>query len=248
MGQSQSLSQPPKLRDIRRKHAVALFVDFDGTLVEIAPGPEEIEVPRDLAKALEALADRVDNRFAVVSGRSRSDIKRHLSNPAIAVGGSHGAEMVSSDGSPLGSLAQALPREVLNALAEYADREGIHFEAKAHGGALHYRSKPERESDAVQFAKDVASTYDLAVKTGKCVVELVHRGADKGSAVRTFMQSDVFSGAKPIFIGDDVTDEDGFAACNELGGFGICVGNREGTAAEYSLPNVEGVYEWLELS
>ncbi len=247
MGQSQTLSQPASLRDIRRKHAVALFVDFDGTLVEIAAGPEEIEVPTDLAQALEALALRVHNRLAVVSGRSRSDIKRHLGNPAIAIAGSHGAEMASSDGSPLGALARELPREVLNSLAEYADREGIQFEAKTHGGALHYRSKPEQESDALLFARDVASTYDLAIKTGKCVVELVHKGADKGSAVHTFMQSDVFSDAKPIFIGDDVTDEDGFAACKELGGFGICVGNRDGTAAEFSLPNVKGVYEWLEL-
>nr|WP_298894776.1 trehalose-phosphatase [uncultured Altererythrobacter sp.] len=247
MTKSQSLKEPASLIDMCRKHAVALFVDFDGTMVEIAAGPDDISVPPNLAQALEALAARMDNRLAVISGRSLLDIKRHLGTPAIARAGSHGAELVSSDGSLLGPQPLELPRQALDALAEYAREEGLRFEAKTHGGALHYRSNPERGSDALSFATDISNSYGLAIKTGKCVVEVVQKGANKGNAVRAFMQTATFAGATPIFIGDDVTDEDGFTACEELGGFGICVGNRDGTAAEYSVPNVEGVYEWLEL-
>lgn len=247
MTKSEILGKPASLSDICRKQPVALFVDFDGTIVEIAAGPDDICVPPNLAQALEVLAARIDNRLAVISGRSLSDIERHLGAPVIARAGSHGAELVSSDGCLLGPKPLELPREAHNALAEYAHKEGLRFEAKTHGGALHYRSQPERGNDALNFATDVSDSYGLAIKTGKCVVEVVQKGANKGNAVRAFMQTAAFAGATPIFIGDDVTDEDGFTACKKFGGFGICVGNRDGTAAEYSLPNVEGVYEWLEL-
>ena len=95
--------------------------------------------------------------------------------------------------------------------------------------------------------RTIAAREGLAVKTGKCVVELVHEGADKGGAVRAFMEQPPFAGARPVFIGDDVTDEDGFAGCTQAGGFGVLVGDERETAAEFRLADVDAVYDWLEL-
>ena len=97
------------------------------------------------------------------------------------------------------------------------------------------------------FARELADRFEWHVQTGKCVVELVEGRADKGSAVRALMQTAPFEGARPIFLGDDTTDEAGFAACEALGGFGVAVGERESEAARYALENVEAVYRWLNL-
>jgi trehalose 6-phosphate phosphatase len=149
-------------------------------------------------------------------------------------------------GAPL-SVPAAVPAEVTDALAAFAAVKGLHFERKAHGAALHYRDAPEREADAHRFADDLAAAHGLAVKAGKCVVELVAPGADKGSAVALLAGRPPFAGACPVFIGDDLTDEDGFAACAQRGGFGIAVGERPATGARYRLGAVSDVYEWLAL-
>ena len=128
-----------------------------------------------------------------------------------------------------------------------AARPGLEYEAKAFGGALHYRAAPELEDAAIAFAERQALLHGLWLKPGKCVVELVNRGADKGGAVRAFMEEEPFAGALPVFVGDDLTDEDGFRAVGELGGFGVIVGARAGTLARHSLESPAKVLEWLEL-
>ncbi|MDZ4367061.1 MAG: trehalose-phosphatase [Afipia sp.] len=112
--------------------------------------------------------------------------------------------------------------------------------------ALHFRSRPELADRAVAFAQNQAKLHELEVKQGKAVVELVRAGVGKDGAVRVFMADPVFAGAMPVFIGDDVTDEDGFAAATELGGFGIAVGERPSRNARYRLKDVKEVFEWLK--
>ena len=129
----------------------------------------------------------------------------------------------------------------------FADEAGLLYEHKAHGAALHYRTQPGLEGRAHDFAAELAKTHGLAIKAGKCVVELVWPGADKGGAVDLFMAQSAFAGATPVFIGDDVTDEDGFAACQHHGGFGIAVGERPSAGARYSLETVKDVHAWLEI-
>jgi trehalose 6-phosphate phosphatase len=238
------LAPPPPLAKIDRP---ALFLDFDGTLVGIAETPDAIRVPRDLAARLGSLAQRLDGRLALISGRAVDDLGRHLGEMAFARAGSHGMARYGADGALLGDEPAQIPPEVNDALRAFADREGVMFEAKPHGGALHFRVRPESVGAVNRFAEELALAHGLSVKIGKQVTEVVHRGADKGGAVRTFMGDPDFAGATPVFIGDDLTDEDGFAAVADLGGFGVIVGDRRPTAARYRLASVAEVHHWLAL-
>ncbi|WP_338445773.1 trehalose-phosphatase [Pelagerythrobacter marensis] len=241
------LPPPPPLVRLMEKRAHALFLDFDGTLVDIAPTPGGIAVPDRLADRLRALSQRLDGRLALVTGRSLEDLAGHCPIDGIACAGSHGAARRDAEGRPLGAAAQPLPDAVFEALHQGARDLGVVLEAKTHGAALHFRSDPERAAQAHAFAADLAGRHALAVKQGKAVVEITQAGADKGGAVREFLKHPPFVGAVPIFVGDDVTDEDGMAACNDAGGFGVLVGDRSPTVARYRLPNVSSVYEWLSL-
>jgi len=238
---------PPRLADLLDEGPTALFLDFDGTLVEIAPGPDAIAPRAGLAEALQALAGQLEGRLAVISGRAIADIERHVGALGIAAAGSHGTDIRTAKGEALGDGPAGLPDDIAHALRGFAEREGLAYEAKPHGGALHYRSAPERGEDAHAFARNLAEQHGWQVQGGKDVVELVARGASKGGAVELFMASGPFAAARPFFIGDDLTDEAGFEACEAFGGAGIIVGDREPTAARYRLEGVAEVHAWLGL-
>jgi trehalose 6-phosphate phosphatase len=147
----------------------------------------------------------------------------------------------------LGAEPAPLPQGVFEAFTEFAAGTGLHLETKAYGAALHYRADPSLAERAEAFAGSLAEEHGLMVKRGKYVVELVPHGADKGAAVRAFMGEAPFTGARPVFVGDDVTDEDGFEAAGQFGGFGELVGRRNVTAARYGLPDPAAVIRWLGL-
>lgn len=242
-----TLAAPQPLTDLTDEGPVSLFLDFDGTLVELAPGPDAIQPIDQLAARLAALANRLEGRCAIVSGRGILDIERHIGALPIAAAGSHGADVRLADGSPLGEAPSGLPELIERELRAYASANGIDYEAKPHGGALHYRSKPELEQPANAFAEALAAEHGWTAQHGKCVVELVAGKADKGSAVAALMREAPFAGSRPFFIGDDLTDERGFAVCRDLDGAGILVGDREKTCARYQLPDVASVHRWLGL-
>ena len=245
MQEHRDLEPPPALSDLQARGPLALFVDFDGTLVDLARTPDEIDVPKGLGVDLCALARRLDNRLALVSGRAINDIDRHLGTHPLARAGSHGIDRLDAQGNPLGDPAEGMPDEVQQSVRRFADEAGVDLEEKTHGCALHFRRMPALEERAIAFARELADEHDLAIKHGKGIVELVHPGAHKGGAVRAFMQVEPFAGALPVFIGDDVTDEDGMEAAADLGGFGILVGDPRPTAARYRLPGTRAVHEWL---
>ncbi len=226
---------------------LALFLDFDGTLVDLAPTPDGIEVPPGLAKKLHELSDRLEGRLALVSGRAIVDLERHLGPMTIAKAGSHGSDCRHADGDNIGEIPSGLPPELLARVAEFAQQRGFNLEDKPHGAALHYRSNPALEEEGVKFAERIAQDADLDIKRGKCVIELVGRGANKGSALRGFMECAPFRGAMPVFVGDDITDEDGMRAASDVGGFGVLVGQREPTCAKYALASPAAVHHWLGL-
>ncbi|TMM50293.1 trehalose-phosphatase [Qipengyuania marisflavi] len=242
-----TLPAPPALPDLMAAGPIALFVDFDGTLVEIASGPDAIVVPDTLTARLHDLRNRMVGRLALVSGRALDDLEKHIGSCEIARAGSHGASCLMADGSRLGTEPEPLPADAIHALRDFAQSHDLTYEAKQHGGALHYRARPDLGEAALAFARQIAAQHGLVVKTGKAVAELVHPGADKAGAVRAFMAEAPFAGATPIFIGDDVTDEDGFAAAIEFSGFGIAVGDRQSEAARYRLDSVTAVHHWLDL-
>ena len=241
------LPPPPSLADLNEGSALALFLDFDGTLVELAPTPDGIDVATGLAQRLNALGETLGGRLALVSGRAIVDLEKHLGPITLAVAGSHGSDCRKAGGVPLGDPPGGLSDEVLEQIRSFAAAEGFDLEDKPHGAALHYRKDETLEPKGLTFAQDLAATHDLDVKRGKCVIELVGPGANKGAAVAAFMAETPFHGATPVFIGDDVTDEDGFVKAQEMGGFGIIVGERTGTIAKYRLASVAAVHHWLGL-
>lgn len=241
------LAPPPSFDLLRGDGPLALFLDFDGTLVELAPRPDAIRVPAALGARLGRLSDRLDGRFALISGRSIVDLERHLGMIDVACAGSHGAHRRLRGGAKLGGEPASLPHDAVDAVRAFAAGHGFDLEDKPHGAVLHYRARPQLEALGAAFAAELAERHGLQVKHGKYMVELVRPGVDKGEAVRAFMQVAPFAGARPVFVGDDVTDEDGFAAVEELGGFGVLVGTRTPTAARHALADTAAVYEWLGL-
>lgn len=224
----------------------ALFLDFDGTLVELAEAPEAIRVSPAVASLLQRLLKRLQGRVALVTGRSIAGLERHLSCSGVAVSGSHGLELRLADGRALPiSVRHDLgpARERLRLLAQ--EVPGLLIEDKPFGVALHYRRAPEQAERVADIMTALAGQSGLEVQKGKMVIELRPPGADKGDAVRAFMTEPEFAGARPLFIGDDMTDEHAFAAAADLGGAGILVGPPRPTAAKWRLSDVAAVTDWL---
>lgn len=241
------LPLPPDPALLAADGPISLFLDFDGTLVDIAPTPDSIVVAADMAERLVALSKRFDGRVALISGRAIVDLERHLGPITIACAGSHGSDCRGADGQAIGEKPDGLPDVVLQQIVEFAAANDVDREDKPHGAALHFRANPSAEDRGLDFAQELASQHNLQVKRGKRVVELVARGADKAGAVRAFMDTDPFKGSRPIFVGDDVTDEDGMRAAMEFGGFGIAVGERPSENAKYALARPAAVHHWLDL-
>ena len=241
------LSPPPPLADLLARGALALFLDFDGTLIDIAPRPDAIRVPGSLSARLRSLSERLDGRLALISGRSIEDLERHCGSLPMALAGSHGADLRPTGRPSDPTSVAGLPHFVVSEVEQFAAREALVFEGKPHGAALHSRELAEKEDMALLFMESLAQRHGLMVKRGKFVAELVRPGAHKGAAVAALMQQPPFAGAAPVFVGDDVTDEDGFAAAIERGGFGVAVGERRSERAAYRLSDPAAVHDWLNL-
>jgi trehalose 6-phosphate phosphatase len=226
----------------------AYFFDIDGTLVDIAPSPSEIVVERELQAQICDLYDATGGALALISGRSLSDVDSIFRDTSLPVAGQHGLERRSSDGkvsrhdAPLEKLDFARAR-LAEAIAAHPD---LLLEDKGLSLALHYRSAPSLASFAHRTMRVIASAIGPAftLQSGKRVVELKPSGKDKGDAVRDFMLEEPFVGRLPVFVGDDVTDEHGFAVVNSMEGHSIKVGGGP-TAALWRLPNVRAVRLWL---
>ena len=238
-----SLPKPPP--DLLEN--AALFLDFDGTLVELADTPGAIAVPRGLKPLLDRLAERLEGRLAIVSGRAIDDLRAHLGGSAAVLSGSHGAELLYADGR---RVPVAVPPGLAGAREEArrfaAGVSGLLVEEKPAGVALHYRLAPERERSVGEFVEALARRTGLALQRGKMVAELRPHGADKGAALRRLMAEPPFAGARPVFVGDDLTDEHAFEAAAALGGEGVLVGPPRATAARWRIDDVAGVTAWLE--
>lgn len=223
----------------------ALFLDFDGTLTPIAATPDGVVVDGDLLTLLGELRDVLQGRLAIVSGRSIVTL-RDLGFANFLLAGTHGLEFAQP-----GEQVEAAPRrpavdDAEAAFHSFADgKPGILVERKSISVGLHFRGAPQWGEQAGELASDLAAKLGLAVQPGKMLFELRPGGADKGSAVHTLMARTPMAGGRPLFIGDDVTDEEGFAAATELGGAGILVGPPRTTLAAFSLEQVAAVRHYL---
>jgi trehalose 6-phosphate phosphatase len=228
----------------------AFFFDFDGTLVELASTPDGIFVPRSVPDILTALRRATNGAVAVVSGRGIDNIDSFLHMPDLPVAGMHGAERRDSNGDVqrIGFNDDRLLRmeHVLEGVVQA--NPGMLLEIKGAALALHYRNAAEREPAAraatEALVKEYADAYVL--QPGKMVYEIKPKDVDKGRAVRAYMSEPPFTGRKPVFIGDDLTDEKGFAVVNEFGGLSVKVGPGD-TVARARIESVELLLDWLQV-
>lgn len=224
---------------------VALFLDFDGTLVPFAGRPDDIRLPAILPQMLRDLSRALDGACALISGRSIDNIDRHLGYSCLAVAGEHGGQIRFPGGSVVSRASVSFSGELEEAQRTFENNPGIVIEPKSAGFAVHYRLAPDLQGDVRAFMKNVIERRpDLEVVDGKFVSELRSRGVSKAAAIRDFMARQPFEGRKPVFVGDDVTDEDGFRAVNALGGISIKVGDGK-TCADYRVKTIDQVYKWL---
>jgi trehalose 6-phosphate phosphatase len=225
----------------------AFFIDVDGTLIDIASTPEGVRVAPRLPALLERLRDRCGGALAVVSGRRLVDIDRLLQPLVAPAAGVHGLERRRADGSVVRLDGTTVLGRVRDDLTRFvAGHPGVRLEDKDLSVALHYRLAPHEETAVRDAARRAVAPFkdDIKLLEGKMVVEVKPQGANKGTAVAAFLAEAPFAGRRPVFLGDDVTDEDGFAAADRAGGMSILVGERP-SAARWRLPSVAAVHHWL---
>ncbi|HUH75926.1 MAG TPA: trehalose-phosphatase [Devosia sp.] len=227
---------------------LAIFTDFDGTLVERAENPDDdIAVPDTLTQQLERTARELDHAFAVLTGREIADIDRYLAPLQLAVAGGHGrrrADGVMERSDPSALLGA---EEITQQLQPFVDNHpGLKLESRDGAVELDFSRVPELE-DAAQILMEEAlhSVPDFNLIPGPMMIEARMRGISKGEALRAFMRETPFLGRAPIVIGDDPSDEDAFIAAQELGGVGIKLGEGE-TAARMRIADVASVLALLE--
>ena len=226
----------------------ALFLDVDGTLLEHAPRPDEVRVEARLLTLLGDLMRAGGGAIAMISGRSVADIDRLFAPLVIPVAGQHGTERRAADGSlHVHSPAADRIDEACARLAQLHEKyPDLVVEHKGATLALHFRLAPElgilAEHEMRSIAAGLGEGYEL--QAGKFVYEIKPSGRDKGSAIAEFMMEPPFAGRVPAFLGDDLTDEYGFALVNASGGHSIKVGSGL-TVARWRLPGAKSVYEWL---
>ena len=219
---------------------IALLLDFDGTLVDIAPTPDAVHVPQSLRQSLANLLDLTGGALAIVSGRPIVDIDAQFAPFKLPVVGGHGAEMRLSDGEVVSTVAP-LPESLRRRLAAAADFDpGILIEDKGYSLALHYRRAPAMEARLREHLEAVCKDYPeepMEMLPGKALFEVKRPGVNKGEGVRALLRHAPFAGRKPVFIGDDETDKTLFALLPEFGGIGFSVDlDCEGLAGVFASP------------
>ncbi|HVO04612.1 MAG TPA: trehalose-phosphatase [Candidatus Cybelea sp.] len=238
---------PPPLLPLDR---LALFLDFDGTLVELAPSPEAVTAPPGLPELLLRLRDRLDCALAIVSGRPVAGIDRMLAPARLAAAGAHGAELRARPDGEIIQIGEPLPSALhagLLALVGSLRRQwpGLLAEDKGTAFAIHYRQAPEAEPALRTGLRTLPHDEDWEVLAGHCVYEVRSRRRNKGDALHRLMAVAPFAGRQPVYIGDDRTDLDGIAAAYALGGQGVAVGTLDAPAAEWALADPIDVRDWL---
>ncbi len=229
---------------------IALFLDVDGTLLEIAAKPQAVSVADDLRERLRALALAGRGGVALVSGRAISDLDALFAPLALPSAGLHGFEHRGAAGAyrRLPQPSAAALQTAREAMLQLARRHpGLFVEDKQFALALHYRGAAQLEETAVAAMREIAARVgeELELQRGKMVVELRPAGANKAQAVAAFLEEAPFVGRLPVFIGDDLTDEPAFELVNRLGGLSAVVGAARPSAARARLTDVTAVHGWL---
>ncbi|MBO6519656.1 MAG: trehalose-phosphatase [Rhodospirillales bacterium] len=229
---------------------MALFLDVDGTLLEFSDTPDQVDVPKSLVQSLFAARTVLGGAIALISGRALADLDRLFQPLHLPSAGLHGFEVRHSDGEHRRHDADAAAisheRDKLHQMFEAVP--GVLIEDKGPCVAIHFRRAPALSGQVTEAVAAALARLgpEFEMLEGDMVRELRPAGINKGHAIRQLMERPPFAGRTPVFIGDDVTDEDGFAAVNELSGISVIVGDRRPTQAQARLDNVAAVRRWLD--
>jgi trehalose 6-phosphate phosphatase len=245
--QEQSRSfEAPTLRDLRK---VALFLDLDGTVLDIAPAPTEVIAPAELTLALRRLQARLGGAIAILTGRKIADVDRLLSPLRLPAAGVHGSEFRSEPDGGIEIGGDQVPAPLVEAVERLVSSvAGLTLEHKGISLAVHYRAVPGMQAVLESELRRLLEHHRnrLELSHGRRVFELVPEGASKGTALARLMRTPQFRARRPIAIGDDAADEAALAAAVELGGIGLKVGGEHFRGGGTHFKNPSHVRRWLQ--
>jgi trehalose 6-phosphate phosphatase len=227
----------------------ALFLDADGTLLAFADDPAAVAPADGLMDTLDALRRDLGGAVALVSGRAIAGLDAIFHRPDWAAAGQHGLERRDDKGQlvtvPVDEEALARLRATVHAVA--AELPGVRVEDKSWSVALHCREHPRYEAELARRTPEIAAAFPgFELQPGSYVFEFKPRGMDKGVAVAAFLAEAPFAGRRPVYLGDDLTDEHAFAVVNERGGASIRIGTRTPSQAAFTLSSPSDVQNWLD--
>jgi trehalose 6-phosphate phosphatase len=233
--------------ELEHPERLALFLDFDGTLVEIAEKPDAVQLAETTRETLTRLQRSLGGALAIVTGRDIEMIDAMLAPFRCPVAGVHGLTRRDALGRAHGAMVESnFLDEAERRLQQLARTEvGLLVERKSHAIAIHYRSRADLEHMCLEVMEGIARLDDrVRLVRGKMVIEARPTGGDKGMAVADFMMEAPFAGRRPLFAGDDVTDEDAFEVVNRRGGLTLKIGPGE-TRAQHRIANTASFLAWL---
>ena len=226
---------------------IALFLDVDGTLLEFCNNPDDVYSGVELNLILKSLSSLLKGALALVTGRRVLEIDRIFHPLQLPVGGQHGLEHRDAEGNFKLVKSLKFPENIRSQIQCFGEiYPECAIEDKSLTMAIHYRRAPKLEEKVLKFVnKLIEGEKHFHAISGNMVIEIKPLGVDKGQSIALFMENEPFVDKLPIFIGDDVTDEDGFRYINANNGISIKVGTRTSSLARYNLDNVNAVHDWL---
>ena len=228
---------------------IAVFLDVDGTLLEFCDNPDDVYPAIELSTILNSLSSLLKGALALITGRKILEIDRIFHPLQLPIGGLHGLEHRDAKGEIKLVKNINFPKSIRSQLQFFGKMHpDCTIEDKGLTMAVHYRKAPKFEEKALKFVnKLIEEEKHFHAIHGNMAIEIKHIGVDKGQSISLFMENEPFVDKLPIFIGDDVTDEDGFKYINANNGISINVGKRTSSLARYNLDNVDAVHEWLRM-
>lgn len=223
----------------------ALFLDIDGTILDIAPTAHDVVVPKTLVDSLDRLQHKLNGALAFLSGRTIQDIDRLFAPLRFPCAGAHGAEWRLSSGGPINSIAPLSESLRMKISGTFANMAGVRVEDKGYTIAVHYRQSPEL---AEKIKKALGEHIDqseipLTLIPGRKVFEIAMPSHNKGQALERFIKTAPFKNRRPVFLGDDITDIAAMGACLKNGGIAARIGNSKANLNAFANP--EAVRRWI---